>query len=89
MTIDFDSKKLEEVLKPVARGLTWHHWKTYIGPVYYASVLFIRIKGLPSEFSLGGVKAFDPDVSVLKMYTLDTHRLAVLRQQPPEASHRV
>src|ERR1700728_412119 len=41
MTINFDSVKLEELLKLVARGLTWHHWKTYVGPEYYASVMFM------------------------------------------------
>ena len=37
MTINFDSGKLEELLKLVARGLTWYHWKTYVGPEYYAA----------------------------------------------------
>jgi hypothetical protein len=41
MTINFDSGKLEELLKLVARGLTWYHWKTYVGPAYYASVMFM------------------------------------------------
>ena len=40
-TINIDGAKLEELLKMIARGLTWHHWKTYVGPAYYASVLFM------------------------------------------------
>jgi hypothetical protein len=41
MTINLDGAKLEELLKLIARGLTWHHWKTYVGPQYYASVMFM------------------------------------------------
>ena len=40
-TIHIDSAKLEELLKMIARGLTWYHWNAYIGPDYYASVLFV------------------------------------------------
>jgi hypothetical protein len=36
----FDSAKLEDLLKFIARGLAWHHWGTYIGPEYYVGVMF-------------------------------------------------
>jgi hypothetical protein len=30
--ISFDGRRLEELLKYIARGLAWFHWRTYIGP---------------------------------------------------------
>ena len=41
MTINFEGAKLEELLKLMARGLAWHHWKTYVGSDYYATVVFM------------------------------------------------
>ena len=40
-SISFDGAQLEQLLKFVARGLTWHHWRTYIGRDYHARVLFL------------------------------------------------
>jgi hypothetical protein len=40
-TMPFDGEKLEDLLKYIARGLTWHHWNAYIGPDYYVSVMFM------------------------------------------------
>jgi hypothetical protein len=40
-TVNIDGGKLEELLEMMARGLTWHHWKTYVGPEYCARVLFM------------------------------------------------
>lgn len=40
LSVHFDGAKLEELLKYVARGLTWHHWGKYIGSDFYFRVLF-------------------------------------------------
>ena len=40
-TTPFEGEKLEELLKYIAYGLAWHHWKAYIGPDWYASVIFM------------------------------------------------
>jgi hypothetical protein len=40
-TIVFDGLKLEEYLRYVARGLAWHHWKTYLCPEDDVKVMFL------------------------------------------------
>jgi hypothetical protein len=37
----FDSSKLAVLLKMIARGLAWYHWKSMVPPDYYADVLFM------------------------------------------------
>jgi hypothetical protein len=37
----FDSVQLEELLKYIGRGLAWHHWKAYLRPEDYVSVMFL------------------------------------------------
>lgn len=39
--MDFDSTKLEGLLKFVGRGLAWHHWKLYLRPNDEVSVMLI------------------------------------------------
>ena len=39
--IDFDSTKLEGLLKFVGRGLAWHHWKVYLRPGDVVSVMLM------------------------------------------------
>ena len=39
--VDFDSTRLEGLLKFVGRGLAWHHWKLYLSPDDEVSVMLI------------------------------------------------
>ena len=39
-SIHFDGRKLGELLKYIARGLTWHHWRTYVSPDHKMRVMF-------------------------------------------------
>jgi hypothetical protein len=39
-SIHFDGQKLGELLKYIARGLTWHHWGTYVSPDHKMRVMF-------------------------------------------------
>lgn len=43
--VDFDSSKLEGLLKFVARGLAWHHWKVYLRPDDDVSVMLMPDMG--------------------------------------------
>src|SRR5262249_54282453 len=40
-SFEFDSSKLAVLLKMIARGLAWYHWKSRVPPDYYADVLFM------------------------------------------------
>ena len=40
-TVNFDSSRLDRLLRFVVRGLAWHHWKTYITPEDYVEVMLL------------------------------------------------
>lgn len=40
-SVSFDGAKLDGLLKYIARGLSWYHWQTYIGPQHHLKVMFL------------------------------------------------
>jgi len=39
--VEFDSSKLEGLLKFIGRGLAWHHWKIYLRPADVVNVMLM------------------------------------------------